>query len=48
MIEVNATQILDNMIYRANIFNYDSTFLKDIMTKNLKLDFANYIQGRLF
>ena len=45
MIEVNSTQILDNMIYRANIFNYDSLFLKEVMTKNVKLDFAKYIQG---
>ena len=29
---------LDNIIFRANIFNYDNKFIADVSNRNLKLD----------
>jgi len=29
---------LDNIIYRANIFNYDNKFISSVCDRNLKLD----------
>ena len=37
---------LDNIIYRANIFNYDNKFITSVFERNLKLDIissSNYI-----
>lgn len=40
--EINATNILDSIIYRANIFNYDNKFLAEVKEKSMKLDLSKY------
>lgn len=44
--EVQFNNILDNIVYRANIFNYDNTFLKEVISKNFKLDMNDFASGR--
>jgi hypothetical protein len=44
--DVLFNNILDNIIYRANIFNYDNNFLKDVLSKKLKIDFNSFAQGK--
>jgi hypothetical protein len=44
----NNTGLLDNIIYRANIFHYDIKFLSDVKERNLKLDLGAYNLGKLF
>lgn len=45
--EINTNNLLDNIIFRANIFNYDSKFLSELKKRNIKLDFSIYSQGKL-
>ncbi len=45
--EINSNNLLDNIIFRANIFNYDSKFLSELKKRNIKLDFSIYAQGKL-
>ncbi len=40
--EISSSNLLDNLIYRANIFNYDTKFLNDVREKNLTLDLNEY------
>jgi hypothetical protein len=40
--EIISNNLLDNIIYRANIFNYDNKFLSEIRERNLKLDLNIY------
>ena len=40
--EISASNILDSIIYRANIFNYDNKFLAEIKERGLKLDLSKY------
>lgn len=44
--EINSSNLLDNIIYRANIFNYDTKFLNEVRERNLKLDLNSYSQVR--
>jgi hypothetical protein len=44
--EITSNNLLDNIIYRANIFNYDTKFLNDVRERNLKLDLNMYSQIR--
>lgn len=39
--ESNSSQLLENLIYRANIFNYDNKFLLDIKS-SIKLNLSMY------
>lgn len=42
--DVISSNVLENLIFRANIFNYDNKFLLEVKDK-LKLDFTHYSQG---
>jgi hypothetical protein len=44
--EVSSNNLLDNIIYRANIFNYDSKFLAEFRKRDLKLDLHLYSKVR--
>ena len=44
--EINTNNLLDNIVYRANIFNYDSKFLAEFKKRDLKLDLNLYSQGK--
>jgi hypothetical protein len=40
--EITSPNLLDSIIYRANVFNYDNKFLTEIRDRNLKFDLTNY------
>ena len=40
--QVEFNNIQDNLIYHANIFNYDKAFLLELISIRLKLDFIDY------
>jgi hypothetical protein len=44
--ELSSNNLLDNIIYRANIFNYDSKFLSEFRKKDIKLDLNLYSRIR--
>jgi len=44
--ELSSNNLLDNIIYRANIFNYDSKFLSEFRKKDIKLDLNLYSKVR--
>ncbi len=45
--EILSNSLTDNVIYRANIFNYDINFLTGIIERNLKLDLNIYTRGKI-
>ena len=40
--EIIFSNLQDNLVYHANIFNYDKNFFNELCSKNLKLDFSNF------
>ena len=40
--EIIFSNLQDDLVYHANIFNYDKTFFNELCSKNLKLDFSNF------
>jgi hypothetical protein len=44
--EITAANLLDSIIFRANIFNYDSKFLAEFRKRDLRLDLNLYSQVR--
>ena len=46
--EILSNSLTDNVIYRANIFNYDINFLTGIKERNLKLDLNIYSIGKKY
>ncbi len=45
--EVTNNNLLDNIIYRANIFNYDSKFFNEFRERKLKLNLNLFCQSKL-
>jgi hypothetical protein len=46
--EVTNNNLLDNIIYRANIFNYDSKFFNEFRERKLKLNLNLFCQSKKF
>ena len=44
--EVLFNNLQDDIVYHANIFNYDKQFLMNLLKFNIKLDFAEYSQAK--
>ena len=44
--EVPFNNLQDDIVYHANIFNYDKQFLMNLLKFNIKLDFAEYSQAK--
>ncbi len=44
--EVLFNNLQDDIVYHANIFNYDKQFLMNLLKFNIKLDFAEYTQAK--
>ena len=43
--EVSNNNLLDSIIYRANIFNYDSKFFNEFREKKVKLNMNTFAQS---
>lgn len=46
--EVVFNNLQDNLVYRSNIFNYDKPFLTSLLSRDVKLNFSEYlsVQGK--
>jgi hypothetical protein len=45
LMEIVANNLLESLIFRSNIFNYDNKFLTELREKNLKVDLNLYSRG---
>ena len=43
---VQFNNLQDDIVYHANIFNYDKKFLSDLLRYGLKIDFSQYLKEK--